>query len=69
MRNPEMIATTGQHDDPILEIQDRKGRDKINAIQNNEVYQLDSDIMSCPGPRIGEAVELVAKTAYPELFN
>ena len=69
-QNPEIIVTTVNYTkDPIGEIKARKGWKTINAIQKNNVYQLDPDILSRPGPRIGEAVELVAKTVYPELFR
>ncbi|WP_339160837.1 ABC transporter substrate-binding protein [Siminovitchia sp. FSL W7-1587] len=68
-QNPEIIVTTGLHENPVTEIQERKGWENINAIQNDEVYLVDNDLMGSSGPRIGEAVELVAKTAYPELFQ
>lgn len=41
----------------------------MTAIQNKAVLSLDTDISNRPGPRIGEAVELVAKAVYPELFK
>lgn len=69
-RNPNIIITTVNHvEDPINEIKSRKAWNQLNAIKNNTIYQLDPDIMSRPGPRIGEAVELAAKTVYPDLFK
>ncbi|WP_413377917.1 ABC transporter substrate-binding protein [Alkalihalobacillus sp. 1P02AB] len=69
-RNPEAIFTTVHYvDDPIAEIKARDGWDVISAIQNDQVFLVDGDILSRPGPRIGEAVELLAKEAYPELFE
>ncbi|ALS78687.1 ABC transporter substrate-binding protein [Planococcus kocurii] len=69
-RNPEIITTTVSYtEDPIGEIKAREGWSDIEAIQNDQVFFLDSDITSRPGPRIGDAVELVAKTIYPDLFN
>lgn len=69
-RNPKIIATTVSYvEDPIDEIKAREGWNAIEAIQNDQVFFLDSDITSRPGPRIGDAVELVAKTVYPEAFE
>lgn len=69
-RNPKIIATTVSYvENPIDEIKAREGWDGIDAIQNDQVFFLDSDITSRPGPRIGDAVELVAKTVYPEAFE
>ncbi|WP_341356849.1 ABC transporter substrate-binding protein [Rossellomorea sp. y25] len=69
-RNPNMILTTvGYVEEPTAEIKSRESWKDVNAVQNGQVYFLDSDIMSRPGPRIGEAVELTAKTVYPDLFS
>ncbi len=69
-RNPKIIATTVSYmEDPIGEIKSREGWKDIKAIQNDQVFFLDSDITSRPGPRIGDAVELVAETVYPEAFE
>lgn len=69
-RNPELIITTVNYiEDPIGEIKSRTSWNTIQAIKNGEVYQLDSDILSRPATRIGEAVQLVAETVYPELFK
>ena len=69
-RNPNTIMTTaGYTEDPTGEIKARKGWETIKAVQNDKVYLLDESIMSRPGPRIGDAVELAAKTIYPELFK
>ncbi len=42
---------------------------QVNALKNNRVYPLDADTVDCPGPRVGVALELVAKCLYPELFG
>ncbi|MDN3437844.1 ABC transporter substrate-binding protein [Planococcus sp. APC 3900] len=69
-RNPEIIATTVSYtENPVEEIKAREGWNSIEAVQNDQVFFLDSDITSRPGPRIGDAVELVAKTVYPEAFK
>ncbi|ANU10968.1 metal ion ABC transporter substrate-binding protein [Planococcus antarcticus DSM 14505] len=69
-RNPKIIATTVSYvENPIDDIKAREGWNDIEAIQNDQVYFLDSDITSRPGPRIGDAVKLVAETVYPEAFE
>ncbi|GAB0170339.1 cobalamin-binding protein [Lysinibacillus sp. CTST325] len=69
-KNPEVILTTVNYvENSAAEILSRDGWNSIPAIQNKAVYSIDTDISNRPGPRIGEAVELVAKATYPELFK
>ena len=42
---------------------------EVSALKNNRVYPLDADTVDYPGPRVGVALELVAKCLYPELFG
>lgn len=68
--DPQVILTTVYYnEDPVGEILGRTGWDKMQAIVGKQVYQLDADVLSRPGTRIGEAVQLVAETVYPELFK
>lgn len=69
-RNPSIITTTANYlEDPIGDISGRSGWEQLDAVKTEQVFVLDPDITSRPGPRIGEAVELIAKTAYPDLFK
>lgn len=69
-RNPELIFTTVSYvENAVDEIKARDSWSEIAAVQNEQVFLLDSDITSRPGPRIGEAVKLVAETAYPDLLK
>lgn len=69
-RNPEAIITTVNYsEDPKGEIMARQGWSSISAIQNDKVFELNADILDRPGPRIGEAIEQIASTIYPEIFN
>lgn len=69
-RNPKIITTTVSYiDDPIAEIKAREGWQDVEAIKNDQIFYLDADMTSRPGPRIGEAVQLVAETVYPEVFK
>lgn len=69
-KNPQVILTTVNYtEDPVGEILSRDGWNTISAIQDKAVTFIDTDISNRPGPRIGEAVEMVAKAVYPELFK
>lgn len=69
-KNPQVILTTVNYvEDSVGEILGRDGWNTITAIQDKAVNYIDTDISNRPGPRIGEAVEMVAKAVYPELFK
>jgi len=76
-RNPEVIFITamsiGMESREIIEkIKNIPGLDSVDAVQNNRTYLLygqAENIFIRPGPRIGEAVELLAKILYPEIFG
>ena len=69
-KNPQVILTTVNYvEDSVGEILGRDGWNTISAIQDKAVNYIDTDISNRPGPRIGEAVEMVAKAVYPELFK
>ena len=68
--NPELILTTVNYlDDPISELLGRTGWETVEAIQSKNIVVIDGEVITRPGPRIGEAVELVAKAVYPDLFK
>lgn len=69
-RDPEVILTTVSYvEDAVGDIEARDSWSAVEAIENDEVHFIDSDITSRPGPRIGEAVQLVAETVYPEIME
>lgn len=69
-RNPAVILSSVTYiEDPIAEMKARSSWDSITAVQEDAIHILDADVTSRPGPRIGEAVELVAKAVYPELME
>jgi len=69
-RDPEVILTTVSYvEDAVGDIEARDSWSAVEAIENGEVHFIDSDITSRPGPRIGEAVQLVAETVYPEIME
>lgn len=72
-RDPEVyMASQSMEDITIDSIKERPGYDAITAIKNDRVHLFigeDADIVSRAGPRIVEALELVAKAIHPDVFK
>ncbi len=47
----------------------RPGWSGISAVQNGRVYLVDPDIVSRPGPRLVEALGMLARLLYPDRFE
>ena len=47
----------------------RAGWDGLSAVQNEQVYIFNDDIISRPGPRLVEGLEELARFLHPELFD
>jgi iron complex transport system substrate-binding protein len=50
------------------EVKARPGWDEISAVQNDRLYEIDADIIARPGPRIVEALEILAQIIHPDFF-
>lgn len=69
-RNPEVYLTSADMPDKTPESMiARPGFENIEAMKIGNVHVLDANITSRSGPRIVEALELVAKAIHPELFK
>jgi len=68
-KNPEVIFGTLDNLESLENIEIRTGWNTISAVQNDRVFLLDENIVSRPGPRIINALGLIAKNLYPEIFN
>lgn len=69
-RNPEVYLTSADMPEKTVESMiARPGYENIEAMKTGRVYVLDANIVSRPGPRIIEALELVAKAIHPEIFK
>lgn len=68
--NPDVILTTyGSYvDDPVKEVTSRKGWEDITAIEDEQIFDVNEDLVSRPGPRLVEGAEELAKAIYPEHF-
>lgn len=69
-RNPDVYLTAKDRADKTVEsIKARDGYENINAVKNDRVYLLDPNIISRPGPRIVDGLELIARKIHPEAFK
>lgn len=69
-RNPEVYLTSADMPDKTPEsMMARPGFENIEAMKTGNVHVLDANITSRSGPRIVDALELVAKAIHPELFK
>ncbi len=50
-------------------VQARPGWSAINAVKKNQVFPIDDNLVSRPGPRIADGLEAAAKLIHPELFK
>jgi iron complex transport system substrate-binding protein len=68
--NPDIIlladAPYGTTPESVAE---RPGWDVITAVQENALYPIDPNMMSVPGPRLVNALEVTAGLLHPELFE
>ncbi len=69
--NPDVIITTYGYyvENPSEQVLARKGWQDVPAIKNEQVFDVDNDTVTRPGPRLIEGVETLAKLIYPEVFK
>lgn len=69
--NPDVIITTYGHyeDDPVEQVINRDGWEDMTAVENEQVYDVHSDLVSRPGPRLVEGAKEIAEVVYPEVFE
>ncbi|MBE3551784.1 MAG: ABC transporter substrate-binding protein [Kyrpidia tusciae] len=70
-KNPQVIVVTYGYyvPDAVDKPKQRPGWQGVDAVRNNRVYSVDSDLVSRPGPRIVDGAETLAKLFYPQLFQ
>lgn len=69
--NPDVIITTYGYyvDNPAEQVLAREGWAEVTAVKEGQVFDVDSDIVTRPGPRLIQGVEALAKIVYPEVFG
>ena len=70
VRKPDFIMASDTHGLALSaeKLAARPGWSSLRAVSERRIVLINGDIMSRPGPRFVEAVELAAKALYPELF-
>ena len=71
--NPQVIIAGYGHgsnaDAPLQFAQNEPRLADVDARVNNQVYGIDADLISRPGPRIVDGLDLLAKMIHPEIFG
>ena len=67
-KDPDYIVTTSMYWDegptPVEEIKGRAGWDQLKAVQNNQIFNADSNEITRPGPRLMNAVVALFEFVY-----
>lgn len=69
-KNPEVYVTTYGYyvPDAVSQVLAREGWENVEAIKNQRVVDVNSDLVNRPGPFIIDAIEEFAKAFYPDIF-
>jgi iron complex transport system substrate-binding protein len=69
--NPDVIITTYGYyvENPAEGVLNRAGWAEVPAVKNEQVFDVNNDTVTRPGPRLIDGVETLAKLIYPEIFN
>jgi iron complex transport system substrate-binding protein len=66
--NPDVILH-GHFDADSSAFGQRPGWESINAVKGDRIHFVDQDIVNRTGPRMVEAVEIMARLFHPDLFD
>ncbi|MFS0782551.1 ABC transporter substrate-binding protein [Bacillus sp. 1P06AnD] len=69
--NPDVIVTTyGYYDkNAVNQVIERKGWQEVNAVKQKQIFDVNSDLVSRPGPRLADGLEALAKAVYPDVYQ
>lgn len=69
-RNPAVILSPTSHGIPLSSTSTRQhpGWRHLDAVKHDRFYSLDDDLISRPGPRLVEGLEIIVKALYPDLL-
>jgi iron complex transport system substrate-binding protein len=68
---PEVVITTYGYyvENPKEQIMNRRAWKDVPAVKNQHVYDVHSDKVTRPGPRLIEGMKELAKAVYPDVFT
>jgi len=73
LKNPEVIVLPdnymSDYNVSVEQVRSRPGWQAISAVKNNRIYFIDDDMIFRPGPRLVDALELLAKYIHPEALR
>ncbi|MBM7703803.1 ABC transporter substrate-binding protein [Metabacillus iocasae] len=69
--NPDVIITTYGYyiENPEQQVYSRQGWAEVPAVKNKQVFDVNNDTVTRPGPRLVEGVETLGKLIYPDVFT
>lgn len=68
--DPEVIVLgDADYGVSLEQVAARPGWSGLSAVKNKRVFGVSADLVSRPGPRVGDAAEAYAKLVHPELFR
>ncbi len=72
-RNPQVILASIGHgsaeDSPVTWANTEDRLAELDARKDGRVYEIDADLVTRPGPRLVEGLEIVAEYLYPSVFT
>ncbi|MDY6916751.1 MAG: ABC transporter substrate-binding protein [Chloroflexota bacterium] len=67
--DPDVVIVDASHGEALVpDFSTLTGWKELSAVKNGNVYLIDGNLMSRPGPRIVEGLEELASIIHPELF-
>lgn len=66
-RNPDIYILNSHAHDPE-DVKKRPGYAGLAAVQNDQVYTVEDDLVTLPGPRLIDGLEIMARIIHPEVF-
>jgi iron complex transport system substrate-binding protein len=66
---PDKFMGRDEFSETLEDVNNRPGWESITAVKNGAIYEIDSDIISRGGPRLADALEILAKMIHPEIFG
>jgi len=66
---PDSYMGREHFSETMEDVKNRPGWELISAVQNDTIYEINSDIISRAGPRLADALETLAKMIHPEIFG
>jgi iron complex transport system substrate-binding protein len=67
-RDPDVILAPDHHGEPVSAemLAARPGWEAIRAVRRRRVHTIDGDLVSRPGPRLVQGLEIIARLLHPE---